>query len=54
VPDKALKAEGTVRLDPAAAGQTIAGFGASGCWWAKDVGGWASEKTDKIIEWLFD
>lgn len=53
-PEKARQAEGAVRLDPAAAFQTIAGFGASGCWWAKDVGGWEAEKTGRIIEWLFD
>ncbi len=53
-PEKAMHADGTIRLDPAAAGQTIAGFGASGCWWAKDVGGWESDKTDRITEWLFD
>ncbi len=34
--------------------QTIAGFGASGAWWAKDVGGWEADKVDRIIGLLFD
>ena len=32
--------------------QTIEGFGASGCWWAQDVGGW--ENIDGILKWLYD
>jgi O-glycosyl hydrolase len=34
--------------------QTIEGFGASGAWWAQDVGGWEPEKLDEIIRLLFD
>ena len=34
--------------------QTITGFGASGAWWAQDVGGWEDEKRNLIIQRLFD
>lgn len=44
---------GAIALDTGAVGQTIVGFGASGCWWAKDVGGWETGKVDRVIEWLF-
>lgn len=32
--------------------QTIEGFGASGAWWAQDVGGW--ENIDEIMQLLYD
>jgi len=32
--------------------QTVEGFGASGCWWAQDVGGW--ENISEIMEYLYD
>ena len=32
--------------------QTVEGFGASGCWWAQDVGGW--ENIGEIMEYLYD
>lgn len=31
--------------------QTIEGFGASGCWWAQEVGGW--DNIDEIMEYLY-
>ena len=34
--------------------QTIENFGASGAWWAQDVGGWDDENRNRIIELLFD
>jgi O-glycosyl hydrolase len=45
---------GTASLDFGDTRQTIAGFGASGCWWAQDVGGWEPGKMGKIVELLFD
>lgn len=47
-------ADGTVSLKTGAVRQTVAGFGASGCWWAQDVGGWQQDKVDKIVELLFN
>lgn len=44
----------TIALVPQDVRQTIAGFGASGCWWAQDVGGWEPDKVDRIIGLLFD
>jgi len=32
--------------------QTIEGFGASGAWWAQEVGGW--ENIDEIMRYLYD
>jgi O-glycosyl hydrolase len=32
--------------------QTMEGFGASGCWWAQDVGGW--KELDSVLDYLFD
>ena len=34
--------------------QTIAGYGASACWWAQDVGGWEADKVDTVVSLLFD
>lgn len=44
----------TIMLLPQDIHQTISGFGASGCWWAQDVGSWESEKADRIVRLLFD
>lgn len=44
----------SISLDAGDVCQTIAGFGASGCWWAPDVGGWEAVKVAQIIDWLFD
>ncbi len=33
--------------------QTIDGFGASGAWWAQDVGRWNDEQIDRITELLY-
>lgn len=32
--------------------QTMEGFGASGAWWAQDVGGW--KELDSVLDYLFD
>lgn len=45
-----LKSE--IRLNYDKTYQTIEGFGASGCWWAQDVGGW--ENIGEIMEYLYD
>lgn len=34
--------------------QEIEGFGASGAWWAQDVGGWDEPNRSRLIELLFD
>jgi O-glycosyl hydrolase len=34
--------------------QEIEGFGASGAWWAQDVGGWQDANRRHVIELLFD
>lgn len=34
--------------------QTIESFGASGAWWAQDVGGWDDQNRNRMIELLFD
>ncbi len=43
----------TVTIDPTQVNQTIEGFGASGAWWAQDVGGWPDEKRDAILDLLY-
>jgi O-glycosyl hydrolase len=44
----------TLTLEPDVVYQTIAGFGTTGCWWAKDVGGWQQDKVGKVVDLLFD
>jgi O-glycosyl hydrolase len=34
--------------------QVIEGFGASGAWWAQDIGGWDEPNRSRVIELLFD
>jgi O-glycosyl hydrolase len=46
--------DGTIILKPAETFQTIAGFGASGAWWAQDVGGWEAGSREQIVKLLFD
>ena len=43
-----------IRIDPLNKRQIIEGFGASGAWWAQDVGGWEDESREQIIKLLFD
>lgn len=33
--------------------QTIEGFGASGAWWAQDIGRWSEDKIDVVTELLY-
>jgi len=46
--------DGTITLDVSASNQLIEGFGASGAWWAQDVGGWEDEKRNEVVRLLFD
>ena len=51
--DKAVDVEGAdIRLDYNAVDQKIEGFGASGAWWAQDVGGW--DNLSDIMDLLYD
>jgi len=43
-----------VRVDLETERQVIDGFGASGAWWAQDVGGWEEQKRTRIADLLFD
>lgn len=44
----------TVVITPSERYQQIEGFGASGGWWAQDVGGWDDANRRRIIELLFN
>jgi O-glycosyl hydrolase len=34
--------------------QSVEGFGASGAWWAQDIGAWDDENRNRVIELLFN
>lgn len=42
-----------ITISPEKTYQTLEGFGASGAWWAQDVGGWEDEKRERIVQLLF-
>jgi len=44
----------TLAIDTARPAQTILGFGASGCWWAQDIGAWPEAKRREIMRLLYD
>jgi len=47
--------QGEILIDVFEKWQRVQGFGASGAWWAQDVGGWEDNETrDRIVELLFD
>jgi O-glycosyl hydrolase len=46
--------KGEILIDLAEGFQILEGFGASGAWWAQDVGGWEDEVRDRVIQLLFD
>ena len=52
-PPTGLPADGHIRIDPGSVHQVLDGFGASGAWWAQDVGGW-EEVREQIAALLFD
>ena len=43
-----------IQVDPARQYQAMEGFGASGAWWAQDVGGWEDDKRGQVARLLFD
>jgi O-glycosyl hydrolase len=43
-----------LEVDPARSGQTIRGFGASGCWWAQAAGAWEEPARQGLLRLLFD
>ena len=45
--------EATLRVAPARTFQTVQGFGASGAWWAQDVGAWPAETRGEILDLLY-
>ena len=50
---KALSTKEIILL-PEEKHQTIDGFGASGAWWAQDIGGWEDNKRNQIVQLLFN
>lgn len=42
-----------LRLDPAERHQRIEGFGASGAWWAQNLGTWSSPSRNRVAQLLF-
>ncbi len=46
--------DATITIDPTDVRQTVEGFGASGAWWAQDIGGWEDETRQTIVDLLFD
>jgi O-glycosyl hydrolase len=49
-----IPADGEIRINLAEDRQTIEGFGASGAWWAQDIGGWDDGSRERIVQLLFD
>ena len=49
-----IPVDGEIQINPSDELQTIEGFGASGAWWAQDVGGWDDGSREQIIKLLFD
>ena len=43
-----------VKLNPAARQQTFEGWGTSLCWWANNVGGWATDKRNALVDLVAD
>jgi O-glycosyl hydrolase len=49
-----IPVDGEIRIKPLDKRQIIEGFGASGAWWAQDVGGWEDGSREQIVKLLFD
>jgi len=49
-----IPVQGEILINSAQEFQTIEGFGASGAWWAQDVGGWEDEVRERIVQLLFN
>jgi len=43
-----------VKLDPALRQQKFEGWGTSLCWWARNVGGWAVDKRNALVDLVSD
>jgi O-glycosyl hydrolase len=43
-----------VKVDPALRQQKFEGFGTSLCWWANNVGGWAVDKRNALVDLVAD
>jgi len=43
-----------VKLNPAARQQKFEGWGTSLCWWANNVGGWAADKRNALVDLVAD
>ena len=50
----ARSASVTLTIDTSHPAQPILGFGASGCWWAQEVGAWPKTQRREIMRLLFD
>jgi len=44
----------TLTVDTSRTAQEITGFGASGAWWAQEVGGWPEAERKNLVRLLFD
>jgi len=44
----------TLTIDTGRTAQEIVGFGASGCWWAQEVGGWPEKQRRELMRLLYD
>jgi len=44
----------TLSVDTRRPAQTILGFGASGCWWAQEVGAWPDADRRALVRMLYD
>lgn len=58
-PGPEQEAESALTLDVGVTYQTLEGFGASGGWWAQDVGGWTEEENgvplrEQVLALLYD
>ena len=49
-----IPVQGEILVDLSQEFQDLEGFGASGAWWAQDVGGWEQDAREQIVKLLFD
>ncbi len=49
-----IPVDGEIQINPSDELQTLEGFGASGAWWAQDIGGWDDGSREQVIKLLFD
>ncbi|MEI9937906.1 MAG: glycoside hydrolase [Pseudomonadota bacterium] len=53
-PVSAMPGAKLVKLNPALRQQTFEGWGTSLCWWANNVGGWATDKRNALVDLVAD